>query len=137
MDKDQQIAALTAERDTLKVQVANVTALTAERDKAKADLAALQEAQDKDKHAALLTAALTSGRLAPAQKAWAEKQSLAALTEYLDATAPLVQQERQADKDDDGHHGLNEVELATCTHMGVTPEAYIAARNNKPLTKSA
>jgi phage I-like protein len=151
MDKDQQIAALTAERDALKPQAeqvvqanAKVVALTTERDTLKTErdtaqtaLTALKEAQDKDKHATLLTAALTDGRLAPAQKAWAEKQSLAALTEYLDATASLVQQDRQAGASDKGGHGLNEVELATCTRMGVSPEAYVAARDNKPLTKSA
>lgn len=137
MDKDQQIAALTSERDTLKAQVNGVAALTAERDTAVAELNAAKAAQDKEKHATLLTAALTSGRLAPAQKAWAEKQSLAALTEYLDATAPLVQQERQADKDGQGGHGLSEVELATCTRMGVSPEAYIATRDGKSLPKAA
>lgn len=47
------------------------------------------EAAEEEKHTALLTAALTDGRLTPAQKPWAEKQSLAALTEYLEATAPL------------------------------------------------
>jgi phage I-like protein len=102
-----------------------------------AELNAAKAAQDKEKHATLLTAALTSGRLAPAQKAWAKKQSLAALTEYLDATAPLVQQERQADKDGQGGHGLSEVELATCTSMGVSPEAYIATRDGKSLPKAA
>ncbi len=137
MDKDQQIAALTSERDTLKTQVAQIATLTTERDTAQTALTALKAEQDKAKHAELLTAALTSGRLAPAQKAWAEKQSLAALTEYLDATAPLVKQERQADAGDKGSHGLNEVELATCTRMGVTPEAFVAARDNKPLSKSA
>lgn len=151
MDKDQQIAALTAERDALKPQAAQVVqantqvvalttqvaALTAERDTAQASLAALKAEQDKAQHTTLLTAALTSGRLAPAQKAWAEKQSLAALTEYLDATAPLVQQERQAGADGNGGHGLNEVELATCTRMGVSPEAFVAARDGKPLPKTA
>ncbi len=122
MDKDQQIVALTSERDAAQ------TALTA-----------LKTEQDKAKHAELLTAALTGGRLAPAQKAWAEKQSLAALTEYLDATAPLVKQGRQA-SGDDGGHGLTDVEAAICTRMGVTLEAYIAARDGgaiKPTTKSA
>ena len=158
MDKDQQIAALTTqvaalttERDALKPQATQVVqantqvvalttqvaALTTERDTARAELTALTAQADKDKHAALLTAALTGGRLAPAQKAWAEKQSLAALTEYLDATAPLVQQDRQADAGDKGGHGLSEVELATCTRMGVSPEAFVAARDNKPLPKSA
>lgn len=139
MDKDQQIAALTAEVQALKPQAAltvqanaqvvalttQVAALTAERDTAATSLAALTAQADKDKHAQLMTAALTGGRLAPAQKAWAEKQSVAALTEYLDATAPIVSKERQAHVDSqDGNHGLTEVELAACTRMGVTPEDF-------------
>lgn len=89
----QQLAILTVERDTLKTTLA---ALTTERDtlnskvealeaeKAQAALAA--EARQRDD---LVVAALTDGRMTPAHKPWAEKQSLAALTEYLDVTGPL------------------------------------------------
>lgn len=35
------------------------------------------------KHAELLRAALLDGRLTPAQKPWAQKQTLAALRKYL------------------------------------------------------
>ncbi len=89
----QQLAILSAERDTLKTSLA---ALTTERDNMKIEIAALKSEKEaaalmteKKEHAALLTAALTEGRLTPAQKPWAEKQSLAALTEYLEATGPL------------------------------------------------
>ena len=140
MDKDQQIAALTAERDAFKAQVApaatsmaaltaQVAALTSERDTAKTGLAALTAQAEKDKHGELMTAALTDGRLAPAQKPWAEKQSLAVLAEFLDATAPLVNKDRQAPAGaQGGGAGLSEVELAACTHMGVTPEAFLVAK---------
>nr|WP_180132576.1 phage protease [Rhodoferax sp. BLA1] len=127
--KDEQIAALTSKVATLEPEAARVAALTTERDTAVTALAALTNQVEKDKHTALLTAALSDGRLAPAQKAWAEKQSRAALTEYLDASKPLVDQSRQVDpKAEQGGHGLTEVELAACTRMGVTPEAFLAAK---------
>lgn len=110
-----QLAALTTERDGLSAKVA-----AAETEKAAAALAA-----DKTKHAELLTVALTDGRLTPAQKPWAEKQSLAALTEYLDATKPLAMLSKQVDGTvGAGGLGLSDVELAYCTKMGVKPEDY-------------
>ena len=114
-----QVAALTSERDTLKVKVDAI-----EKEKAEAALTA-----EKAKHAEVLQAALTDGRLVPAQKTWAEKQSLAALTEYLDATNPLALLGKQADgKGAEGSHGLSEVELAYCTKMSVKPEDYAKAK---------
>lgn len=140
---DQQAAALTSERDSLKTNVAALTterdglktqvaALTTENGDLKAKVAAAEDekakaalAADKAKHAELLTAALTDGRLTPAQKPWAEKQTLAALTEYLDATKPVALLNQQAGgKVEAGNHGLNETELAFCTKMGVKPEDY-------------
>lgn len=123
------VAALTAERDTLNT---NVASLTAERDTLKAKVEASEKANaeaaltaEKAKHSELITAALTDGRIAPAQKAWAEKQSLAALTEYLDASNPILPAGRQAEAGGDkGTHGLNETEIAMCTKLGVTPEDY-------------
>ena len=136
----EQLAALTAERDGLK---SNVAALTAERDSLsdqvvalKAKVAAAEEekakvalAAEKAKHTDLLTAALTDGRLTPAQKSWAEKQSLAALTEYLDASAPLPILQMQADLSHGaGAHGLTQDELAMCSKMGVSPEEFKKAK---------
>lgn len=131
----EQIAALTAERDTLKT---NLATLTGERDKAVADLAALRKTVDDEKAAAdeaqrkaLLTAALTDGRVPPALKEWAEKQPLAALTEYLDAQKPLALLTTQADgKPTDGSHGLTPDELAACKRMNVKPEDYLAAKKS-------
>lgn len=115
-------AALTKERDTLTTQVA---ALTKEKTEAAA-------AAEKKQHADLLAAALTDGRLIPAQKAWAEKQSLAALTEYLDATKPVAMLTKQADgKVSDQNHGLNAEELAMCTRMNVSPEDYAKTKTSK------
>jgi len=142
------VAALTTERDTLKTQV---TALTSERDTLKADVVALSKERDdalaklkaadeekaqaalaaeKKAHSDLLATALSDGRLAPAQKAWAEKQSFAVLTEYLEATKPLVADTRQADNAGaaDANHGLNETELAMCSSMGVDPKVFAATK---------
>lgn len=127
------VAALTAERDGLKTQVA---ALTGERDALKTKVDAAEEekakvalAAEQAKHADLLTAALTDGRLTPAQKAWAEKQPLAALTEYLDASNPLPITQKQADlSHGTGTHGLTQDELAMCSKMGVSPEDFKKAK---------
>lgn len=122
------LAALAKERDSLNTQVAALTAerdgLKAKLDAVEADQAAAALAAEKAKHAELLQAALTDGRLVPAQKPWAEKQTLVALTEYLDATKPLPIANRQADGADSGGHGLSQEELAMCTQMGVSPEDF-------------
>ena len=149
MDKEL-LAALTSERDGLKT---NMAALTAELDKSKTQLAALTSERDalkakvdaveaekaaaaltaeKAKHTELLTAALTDGRLVPAQKPWAEKQSLAALTEYLDSTKPIAALTKQTTgKGDTGAHGLTDVELAACTKMNVSPEEFAKNKAKK------
>jgi phage I-like protein len=147
----EQLAALTTERDSLKTSMTALTAecatlkttvanLTTERDKATADLAVLRQevadkaaADEKAKHADLLAAALKDGRLPPAQKPWAEKRSLAELTEYLEAVKPLSmlnkQTEGQPGKPGAAAAGqLSEQELAMCKRMGVTPEDFLKAR---------
>jgi len=125
----QQLAALTTEHTTVKTSLA---ALTAENTDLKTKVAAIEAekataalAAEKAGHADLLLAALTDGRLTPAQKPWAEKQSLAALTEYLEATKPVALLTKQADgKDGTGAQGLTDVELAYCTKMSVKPEDF-------------
>lgn len=151
MADEKQLAALTVERDGLKTQLAELTSardglkaqlatLTAERDGLKAKVDAGEQAAreaalaaDKAKHADLLQAALADGRLTPAQKPWADKQPLAALTEYLDASKPLpIAGDPQADgKGAAGAHGLNQDELAMCTRMGVTPEEFTKAKQSQ------
>ena len=150
MPDEKQVAALTVERDGLNTKVAALTAdldkstkqvaaLTTERDALAAKVAAVDKekadaalAADKAKHAELLLAALTDGRLVPAQKPWAEKQSLAALTEYLEATNPIAALTRQADgKGAAGSHGLSIDELAACTRAGLTPEEFAKSKSKK------
>lgn len=132
----QQLAALTTEHATVKTSLA---ALTVENTDLKAKVTAIEAekaaaalAAEKAGHADLLLAALTDGRLTPAQKPWAEKQSLAALTEYLDATKPVALLTKQVDgKGAAGEHGLTEVELAYCTKMSVKPEDYAKTKAAK------
>ncbi|WP_035384004.1 phage protease [Ferriphaselus sp. R-1] len=139
---DQQAAALTSERDGLKT---NVAALTSERDGLKTQVAALttengelktkvtaieQEkaqaalATEKAKCEEMIQAALTSGVLTPAEEGYARKKTLADLTEYLDTKKPLAILNKQAGGKGEAGHGLNEIELAFCTKMGVKPEDY-------------
>lgn len=129
-----QVAALTAEKETLNKQVADLTSKNTEltgkvagfeQEKASAALAA-----DKAKHAELLKAALADGRIPPALKGWAEKKSLADLTEYLESVNPLAMLNKQVGdgKPGDGSHGLSRVELAACAKAGLTPEAFAKAK---------
>lgn len=128
-----QLAALTTERDSLKTSLA---ALTTERDDLKTQVAALTQekadaaqAAETQQHADLLKAALTDGRLAPAQKAWAEKQPLAALTEYLEATGPLpVTQRQTGDDHTTGTAALTAEQKAIAEKMGVSEADYIATQ---------
>lgn len=144
------LTALTAERDTLQTSNAALTAevatlktanaaLTTERDalKVKVDAADQEKAQaalatEKAKHAELLTAALNDGRIAPALKPWAEKQSLAALTEYLDTAAPLPNAGgRQGGAAGDPADGLTAEERAMCTRMNVSFADYAKTKAGK------
>jgi len=125
-----QVAALTVERDSLKTSLA---ALTSERDTLKTQVAALTQAQadavqaaDQQKHADLLAAALTDGRLAPAQKPWAEKQSLAALTEFLEATGPLPLVNKQTGGDHKpAQAALTKEERDVMARTGVSEDEFL------------
>lgn len=132
-----QLATLNTKLETLETANAALTAARAglqtrvdalEQEKATAALA--REAEDRG---ALVTAALKDGRLAPAQKPWAEKQTLAALTEFLQVSTPLLSPDHQGGRPDApaGAHGLTDVELAACSRFGLTPEQYLAAKPPK------
>lgn len=139
----EQLAALTAERDGLKITLAALTverdglktqvvALTTERDGLIADKQKVALAAEEAERTQLLKDAMSGDkpRLMPAQKEWAEKQSLASLKEYLDASAPLALASRQSEKESGGEHGLTAEELAACNKMDVTPEQFAAAKKS-------
>lgn len=148
-NNDMAIAALTAERDGLKTQIATLTterdnlntkvaALTTERDTLKSRVDAFDQekaeaalALEKEKHADLLKAALASGRLIPAQKDWAEKQSLASLTEFLDGTAPLPLTQKQTEGKEVSTVALTAEERDMCVKMGVDQEEFIKTKTTK------
>lgn len=125
------VATLTAERDTANTKV---TALTAERDAAhkeladlKASNAAAQAAEETKKRDDMITAALNDGRLIPAQKEWASKQSLAALTDFLGVAPVIVDGKLQHEKDKGektNDLGLTTEEMAMCSQMQQDPKAF-------------
>lgn len=131
------VASLTVERDELKT---NVAALTTERDELKAEVAALKAekvatavATEKAQCTELLTAALTSGKVLPAHKAYLEKKAtVAELKEAIDvigsnglAEALLSKQHQNTTT---GAHDLTDAELVMCKKMGVSPEDYMKAK---------
>jgi len=130
------VAALTVERDSLSTQVA---ALTTERDtlKARVDAIDAEKAQaalaaEQTQKADLVKAALTDGRLPPALKDWAEKRSLADLTEYLGSVNPLALLNKQSA---DGHTTqtavLSKDELDVLERTGVSQEDYLKRKAAK------
>ncbi|MDR0700960.1 MAG: phage protease [Azoarcus sp.] len=132
MADDAKLAALTVERDRLKTEVA---VLTAERDAAQAQVAALTQekaaaaqAAEKTRHGGLLAAALSDGRLTPALKPWAEKQSAEALAEYLTAQLPSAVLARQADGAGKTAAALTAEEAAMAERFGVSHEDFLKAR---------
>jgi phage I-like protein len=149
MPDDTKLAALTAECDRLKTELA---VLTAERDAlknktqelaagrgaaltqlaaAEASISAAALAAEKTRHAELLTAALADGRLVPALKPWAEKQTAAALAEYLDASTPSAILNRQATDAPSGRVALTAEEAAMAEKMGVSHDDFLNARGEK------
>lgn len=125
-------AALTAERDTLKASVAALTTEVgtlkaavdaAAAEKAQAALAAETKARDD-----LITAALSDGRLTPAQKPWAEKQALASLTEFLGAAPQLPPGGGRQGGEGGSKAALTAEETAMCTRMGVSAEDYLKSK---------
>ncbi len=97
-----------------------------------AQVAALSAQTQTNEHEALVVAALSDGRLLPAQEAWARgvaKSNPTFLKSFLD-TAPkiaaLTQQQSQSTKPD--QHlpaaGLDATALAICSQMGIDPAAY-------------
>lgn len=100
------------------------------------DLAALRAQINGRDVDGLVTAALTDGRLLPAQEKWARElggKDVAALKGYLDATQPIAalkgtQTQGKSTEADRGQE-LTESQLAICKAMGVSPEDF---RKNLP-----
>lgn len=95
------------------------------------DLAALRAKVHGSEVDALVTAALSNGRLLPPQESWARelgKKDIAALTAYLDTAQPVgaLQGTQTGGAPPEGGAAgeLDEGQLAICRSMGVAPEDF-------------
>lgn len=125
-EKEQSVAALSTQvgnPDPAKfVPVEQVAAL-------QADFNALKTSVEADKKAALITAALSQGKLVPALKDWAQSLSIEALTGYLDKATPIAALAggHQANKDPDKGNvaALTAEQQAAAKMLGMNDADYI------------
>ena len=125
-EKEQSVAALSTQvgnPDPAKfVPVDQVVAL-------QADFNALKTSVEADKKEALITAALSQGKLAPALKEWAESLSIEALTGYLDKATPIAALAggHQANEDPNKSNvvALTAEQQAAAKMLGMTDADYI------------
>lgn len=126
-EKEQSVAALSTQvgnPDPAKfVPVDQVAAL-------QADFNALKTSVETDKKAALITAALSQGKLAPALKDWAQSLSIEALTGYLDKATPIAAlaggHQANEDPDKDNVVALSAAESAAAKALGLSEKDYMA-----------
>ena len=125
-EKEQSVAALTAQvgkPDPAKfVPVETVAALQADFNKLKLSI-------DNDKKSALIEAALSQGKLAPALKEWAASLSIEALTGYLDKATPIAALAGDHQAKEDPNKGnvvaLTAEQQAAAKMLGMTDADYI------------
>lgn len=95
-----------------------------------ADFNALKTSVEADKKAALITAALSQGKLAPALKDWAQSLSIEALTGYLDKATPIAAlaggHQANEDPDKDKVVALSAAESAAAKALGLSEKDYMA-----------
>lgn len=125
-EKEQSVAALSTQvgnPDPAKfVPVEQVAAL-------QADFNALKTSVEADKKAALITAALSQGKLAPALKDWAQSLSVEALSAYLEKAPAMaaLSGEPQAKGDPEQKVvALSAAEQAAARALGMTEAEFIA-----------
>lgn len=125
-EKEQSVAALTAQvgkPDPAKfVPVEQVAALQADFNKLKSSI-------DNDKKSALIEAALSQGKLAPALKEWAASLSIENLTGYLDKATPIAALAGGHQANEDPNKGnvvaLSAAEQAAARALGMTEAEFI------------
>lgn len=130
-EKEQSVAALTAQvgkPDPAKfVPVEQVVAL-------QADFNALKTSVEADKKEALITAALSQGKLAPALKDWAQSLSVEALSAYLEKAPAMaaLSGEPQAKADPDQNVvALSAEQQATAKMLGISEAEYTEKYTHK------
>ena len=100
-----------------------------------ADIAQLKAAIDGDKAEQAVAAAMQAGKISPGMKDWADdyaKSNLAGFADYV-AAAPVIvaagaQYQRLSDPAEGGSAILTPEEKAVAASMGLTDEAFIAAK---------
>ena len=130
-EKEQSVAALTAQvgkPDPAKfVPVEQVVAL-------QADFNAFKTSVEADKKEALITAALSQGKLAPTLKDWAQSLSVEALSAYLEKAPAMaaLSGEPQAKADPDQNVvALSAEQQATAKMLGISEAEYIEKYTHK------
>lgn len=125
-EKEQSVAALSTQvgkPDPSKfVPVEQVVAL-------QADFNALKTSVEADKKEALITAALSQGKLAPALKDWAQSLSVEALSAYLEkapAMAALSGEPQAKDDPEQKVAALSAAESAAAKALGLSEKDYMA-----------
>lgn len=121
-----QVAALTAERDAEKVRAAALTAQVATLEQEKTQAALTAEKKERDD---FIVAALNTGKVPPAAKPVLEKlTSMSDLKEAVETYSPgmtALLTTQHSKTTETGAHGLSEAEMAMCTRMRVSTEDYL------------
>lgn len=144
--EDQALAALKALTDAHAAQAGTIAALKAQAPdlsryvpmethvQTQNALAALTAKVEQDERDLLVEAALSDGRILPAQEEYWRAQPVASLKAYLEVAQPVAALsgtqtggKQPGGKPDDG--GLDEGQLAVCRALGVSPEDF--AKNLK------
>lgn len=133
-EKDTQIAALTAQKQPAQPDLTRYAPVSVVQE-LQSQIAALTAQHEADKGAELITAALTSGKLLPAQKEWAEgvlKQpnGLAFLTGYIEQAQPVAALNQAQTAAQNATGGLNTAALtaeekAAAKMLGMTDAEFI------------
>lgn len=100
------------------------------------ELAALKAANQQREVDGVVVAALSQGKLLPAQEKWARElgmSNIAALNQYVETAQPIdaltgTQTGGQAPSGDKGGQKLTDAELAMCSQMGVDPDAFLKTK---------
>lgn len=119
------------------VPIAALSGLQAEHAGVKSQLATLTAEISAGKVAALVADGLAAGKITPATEAWAKslgESNLAALTAFL-AAAPVIVKTNETQSNGKGGNGnggggesLSSIDLAVCSAMGLSPDAYAKTR---------
>lgn len=119
------------------VPIAALSGLQAEHANVKSQLATLTAEISAGKVAALVADGVTAGKITPATEAWAKslgESNLAALTAFL-AAAPVIVKTNETQSNGKGGNGnggggesLSSIDLAVCSAMGLSPDAYAKTR---------